>query len=125
MPQLRQSDVADDIVRHFQDRTTDTAEADLRVPIANFVSDEHAARERELMRRLPLVVAHHSELPTAGSFITRDVLGTSIIVVRRADNGVAAFLNMCRHRGGTGRGRGVRLEARVHVPVPRLVVRPR
>ena len=100
MPQLRQSDVADDIVRHFQDRTTDMAEADLRVPIANFVSDEHAARERELMRRLPLVVAHHSELPTAGSFITRNVLGTSIIVVRRADNGIAAFLNMCRHRGG-------------------------
>jgi phenylpropionate dioxygenase-like ring-hydroxylating dioxygenase large terminal subunit len=72
----------------------------LRVPVANFVSETRAAKERDLFRRLPLIVAHRSELPSPGSFITRNVLGASLLIVRADDGVVASYFNMCRHRGG-------------------------
>jgi phenylpropionate dioxygenase-like ring-hydroxylating dioxygenase large terminal subunit len=95
------SDAAyDRLLSHLRAGTTDLAENDLHVPISNFASDDRAAAELRLFRTLPLLVAHASELPEPGSFIVRDVLGTSVLVVRQEDDSVAAFLNMCRHRGG-------------------------
>jgi nitrite reductase/ring-hydroxylating ferredoxin subunit len=88
------------MVEHLKNGTTDLAAADLYVPISNFSSSEIAQRERDMMRARPLIVAHRSELPEPGSFITRDVLGTAIIIARQTDGSVAAFRNMCRHRGG-------------------------
>ncbi len=93
-------DVYDRLIGHIRNGTTDLADDDLRVPVANYVSEPHAEAERELFRRLPLVVAHISELPEPGAFLTRDVLGASILIVRQEDGSVASFLNMCRHRGG-------------------------
>ena len=57
-------------------------------------------RERDHMfARLPTVVAHVSELSTAGDFVKREVAGRSILVTRDAKGDVHAFLNICRHRG--------------------------
>jgi phenylpropionate dioxygenase-like ring-hydroxylating dioxygenase large terminal subunit len=47
----------------------------------------------------PNAVAHASELPDAGSFVTRTLAGRSILLARGDDNQVHAFLNVCRHRG--------------------------
>ena len=88
------------MIDHLRNSTTDMAQSDLRVPVANFVSNAHADAERALFRRLPLIVAHGSELAAPGSFITRDVLGASLLIVRQDDGTAAAFLNMCRHRRG-------------------------
>ncbi|WP_176594135.1 aromatic ring-hydroxylating dioxygenase subunit alpha [Sphingobium sp. EM0848] len=94
------SDVFDLMVDHIRNGTTDLADADLRIPSRHFSSEEHAAAERDLLRRLPLIAAHHAELPDPGSFITRDVMGVALLIVRQPDGTVAAFRNMCRHRGG-------------------------
>ncbi|HRD99726.1 MAG TPA: SRPBCC family protein, partial [Ilumatobacteraceae bacterium] len=56
--------------------------------------------EIAMMKRLPVVVAHHSELADNGSFLTRDILGVPLLIVRQSDGSIAAFYNMCRHRGG-------------------------
>ena len=45
------------MIAHLRNSTTDMAESDLRVPIANFISDTPAEAERALFRRLPLNVA--------------------------------------------------------------------
>jgi phenylpropionate dioxygenase-like ring-hydroxylating dioxygenase large terminal subunit len=92
-------DVQTRVIAHLKNDTTDLAESDLRVPVAHYVSPERALQERALFRRLPVVAAHASELPEAGDFVTRDLLGTPILLVRQSDGSVKGFLNMCRHRG--------------------------
>lgn len=44
-------------------------------------------------------VAHVSEIPDSGCYIVRDILGESVIIVRRPDGGVSGFFNVCTHRG--------------------------
>jgi phenylpropionate dioxygenase-like ring-hydroxylating dioxygenase large terminal subunit len=93
-------DVAARLTGHLRDDTTDLAPSDLRVPIAHFVSPERAAAEREAIRKVPLIVARGSEIEKPGAFVTREVLGVPLIVVRRTDGSVGCYINMCRHRGG-------------------------
>lgn len=88
------------LLEHLRNNTTDMAPQPLMVPIENFVSPERATAERALLKRLPIVVGHHSELPAPGTFITRTVLETALLIVRDSSGKVASYLNMCRHRGG-------------------------
>ena len=65
------------------------------------------------------------EIPEPGDFVEYEILDQSVVVVRGDDGEVRAFQNACRHRGvkvveGTRHAR-----ERLHVPVPRLVLRPR
>jgi phenylpropionate dioxygenase-like ring-hydroxylating dioxygenase large terminal subunit len=48
---------------------------------------------------MPLVVAHSSMLAAPGDFVTHDLSGVPLLVVRGDDGKVSAFLNVCRHRG--------------------------
>src|SRR5207253_7869010 len=46
-----------------------------------------------------LIVAHETEIPKAGDFVTRD-LGADPVIVSRARGGeINVLLNVCRHRG--------------------------
>ena len=45
-------------------------------------------------------VAHDSQLHAPGAYVTAEVAGNPIIVVRGKDGAVRAFYNVCRHRGG-------------------------
>ena len=96
----RDEGIVAELVRHIRNGTTDMAAADLLVPAANFTSPRRAADEIALMKRLPLVALHHSELARPGSFVTREILGVPVIIVRRKDGQVRGYLNICRHRGG-------------------------
>ena len=57
-----------------------------------------AERERIFARRWVLV-GRAAELDAPGSYMTADVAGESVIVVRQGDGTVRAMLNVCRHRG--------------------------
>jgi phenylpropionate dioxygenase-like ring-hydroxylating dioxygenase large terminal subunit len=46
-----------------------------------------------------LFVAHDSEVPSAGDYLTRSMGEDPIIVARGEDGAVRVFLNFCRHRG--------------------------
>jgi phenylpropionate dioxygenase-like ring-hydroxylating dioxygenase large terminal subunit len=86
------------IVDHLRNGTTDVADSALEVPAAHFIDPDHLARE--VFRRQPLVVATSGEVPESGSFVTRDLLGIPLLIVRQKDGSIAVFRNMCRHRGG-------------------------
>jgi len=48
-----------------------------------------------------LYVAHESEIPHAGDFVTRYMGEDPVVVWRGQDGRVRVFLNVCRHRGRT------------------------
>ena len=93
-------EIVNEMIAHLQNDTTDMAAHDIHVPIDHFVNPERAKAEIALMKTLPLLIAHCSELPNAGDFITRTVLDMPLLLSRQGDGTVQAFLNMCTHRGG-------------------------
>jgi phenylpropionate dioxygenase-like ring-hydroxylating dioxygenase large terminal subunit len=58
-----------------------------------------AAEQSVLFRRYPLVVAPSAAVPSSGDFVTEDIAGLPLLVVRGDDDQVRVFLNVCRHRG--------------------------
>ncbi|WP_432503897.1 aromatic ring-hydroxylating oxygenase subunit alpha [Serratia sarumanii] len=59
-----------------------------------------------------ICVAHRSELTEPNDYITREIIGENILVVRGRDNVLRAFYNVCPHRGhqllaGDGRAKNV------------------
>ncbi|MQT72501.1 Rieske 2Fe-2S domain-containing protein, partial [Pseudomonas sp. FSL R10-0071] len=59
-----------------------------------------------------ICVGHRSEVANSNDYITREVIGESIIVVRGRDNVLRAFYNVCPHRGhqllsGSGKAKNV------------------
>jgi phenylpropionate dioxygenase-like ring-hydroxylating dioxygenase large terminal subunit len=71
---------------------------DARVPVSAYTSASRFEAERAMFRRTPIAIAHASELASPGAFVTRDVAEMPVLLVR-ADDGVRAFVNVCRHRG--------------------------
>src|SRR3546814_10586904 len=46
-----------------------------------------------------MMAAHSTQIPKPGSFITLQLNRSNVIVTRRSDGTVGAYLNVCRHRG--------------------------
>ncbi len=84
---------------HMQARSTDMADTVTRIDIARYTDPERLAAEQTLLRRTPIFVSFSSKLSKPGDFITHDLLGLPILVLRDMDGTLRAFLNVCRHRG--------------------------
>jgi phenylpropionate dioxygenase-like ring-hydroxylating dioxygenase large terminal subunit len=61
--------------------------------------DVYRMEVEKVFDRCWLFVAHESEVPNAGDYVTRYMGEQSVIVVRGEDGVVRVLLNMCRHRG--------------------------
>jgi phenylpropionate dioxygenase-like ring-hydroxylating dioxygenase large terminal subunit len=80
--------------------TTAMADDESRIPVDSYRSPERfAIEQRALFRRLPIIVAHASEVASPGDFLTHDALGVPLVVARGSDGALRGFLNVCRHRG--------------------------
>jgi len=71
------------------------------IPVAHYIDESTFEQERDLIRRSMNIVGHGSQIESPGDFITRDVVGSPVILVRDKDGTAKAFLNVCRHRGAT------------------------
>ncbi|NMO03716.1 Rieske 2Fe-2S domain-containing protein [Gordonia sp. TBRC 11910] len=87
------------LIAHVDNDTTDYADDLLRVPFSVFDDPDLAKHEVDVVRRFPHIVAHVDEFTKTGSFITVELLGTPLLLVKQSDGGVRAFANVCRHRG--------------------------
>ena len=98
-PELQQR-LVKRVLAHLDARTTDTADRPSTRAVAAYLDPDVFAKERTaLFRTQPLAIAHVSQLATPGSFVTHDASGVPLLVVRGDDGELAAFLNVCRHRG--------------------------
>lgn len=91
--------VAQRILDHIAQGTTDTGAEVWREPVANYRSAERLAAELAVLRRLPVPFCPSAALPETGSYVAREAAGVPLLVVRGADGKARAFRNACRHRG--------------------------
>ncbi len=70
------------------------------LPRSAYVDLEHFRAERErIFFRQWFCVGRQEELPGAGDHLVCDVAGESILVTRTRQGDLAAYYNVCRHRG--------------------------
>lgn len=73
---------------------------DRTLPREAYVDTGWFDRERDrIFETQWFAVGRLEELPEPGDHIVCDVAGESIIVTRQRDGGLAAYVNLCRHRG--------------------------
>lgn len=78
--------------------------------------DIHAQEIGKIFRRSWLYAGHVTDLPEAGSYMTEDLAGQPVLILRSKDGQIRAFFNVCQHRGHillSGRGK---LKARIICP---------
>ncbi|HGV3018575.1 TPA: carnitine monooxygenase, oxygenase subunit YeaW, partial [Escherichia coli] len=81
---------------------------------ARFYTDQNTfEHEKEnVFAKSWICVAHSSELANANDYVTREIIGESIVLVRGRDKVLRAFYNVCPHRGhqllsGEGKAKNV------------------
>jgi phenylpropionate dioxygenase-like ring-hydroxylating dioxygenase large terminal subunit len=98
----RQDQIAEarKLLAHIDNRTTALAENVYRNPVNDYTCARRAARERALFfEDGPINIGLSALLPRPGDWMTHDHAGVPILIARREDGSLAAFLNVCRHRG--------------------------
>ncbi len=92
--------VAQRVLDHIANGTTDEGQDVWREPVANYRSPQRLTAEIEqVLRRSPIPFCPSAALPQAGSYVAREAAGIPLVVVRGNDGTVRAFRNACRHRG--------------------------
>ncbi|HUN51858.1 MAG TPA: aromatic ring-hydroxylating dioxygenase subunit alpha [Candidatus Sulfotelmatobacter sp.] len=106
----RQIELLDRLVGVDVSQPWNYAPASMRNPAAAYTDPERFARERRILfRERPQFVGLSGECARPGAFITADLGGIPIAVLRQEDGSLRAMVNACRHRGATlleGRGTG-------------------
>jgi Rieske 2Fe-2S family protein len=84
----------------FKPRTPLPATA-FTLPAEYYTSADVFRKEQDrFFHRMWMCVGRLEDLPSTGSYLTCDVAGASLVVLRATDDGqVRAFHNVCRHRG--------------------------
>ncbi|AXI08283.1 Rieske 2Fe-2S domain-containing protein [Oceanobacillus sp. 143] len=62
-------------------------------------SDIYQLELERIFKRNWLFIAHETEIPSPGDYVTRRMGEEDVIVSRGEDNEIRVFLNFCRHRG--------------------------
>jgi len=91
----------------------ENAEEAYTIPAAYYTQPEVFADEEEkIFANNWICLAHASEVAESNAYITREVIGENILVVRGRDGTLRAFYNVCPHRGhqllqGSGKAKNV------------------
>ena len=65
-----------------------------------YLSDELFALEQErLFAKAWIFIGHGSQVPRPGDYITQEIAGQQMILVRQSDGTLAVVMNRCAHKG--------------------------
>lgn len=97
---LNDKDVAQRVLDHIANKTTDAGEDLWREPVQHYLCPRRFEDEMQtVLRRYPIPFCPSAALPEAGSYVARTAAGIPLVVVRGDDGVVRGFRNACRHRG--------------------------
>lgn len=110
MPRQEAVELTRRVLKHFENDSLDTADQVWREPRDTYVDPDRFAADLRMLRSVPHVIGWGGEVAEPGSYTTKDVLGTPVVVTRAHDGQLRAFVNGCAHRGaqvadGCGRAR--------------------
>lgn len=92
--------VARRLMANCEDDRGDWADAPMKVPASTYRDPHRWQREMDrVFHRSPLVVALSADVAEPGDYVTEDIAGRPVVVVRGDDGRVRTFVNACRHRG--------------------------
>ena len=92
--------LAEKLLSHVENNTTDQVEGTLSVPTSAYTDPQRWEREMQLIfKRLPLMLALSVELANPGDYKAIEVVGRPVLITRGKDGQARAFLNVCAHRG--------------------------
>lgn len=99
MASVLQADWLARVRDHMVARSTDMADSIARVDVMRYTEPARLAAEQALLRRHPIALSFAAKLAQPGDYVTHDLLGLPILLLRDMDGQLQAFLNVCRHRG--------------------------
>ena len=67
-------------------------------PAVNHSVEFHEHEQQSVFMQEWICVGRHDEIPNPGDYLTHDIAGVPILVVRQNDRTVNAFVNACAHR---------------------------
>jgi phenylpropionate dioxygenase-like ring-hydroxylating dioxygenase large terminal subunit len=109
--------IAEKVVGHVENGTTDQAADILKVPTSDYTSNERWSVEMEnIFQTLPLMLALSIEMPNPGDYKSIEVTGIPILITRDKNNNVNAFRNVCSHRGAIIAQEGIGNRSRFSCP---------
>jgi len=96
---LSDQDVAQRVLTHIANKTTDSGDEVWREPVQNYLCPRRFEDEIRILRRYPTPFCPSAALPVEGSYVARTAAGIPLVVVRGDDGVARGFRNACRHRG--------------------------
>ena len=100
MKREAQLELARQIQAYVKDGSTALAPEIFRNPVAAYSDTGRALLEKErLFRGLPLFMGLSSRLPGPGDYLSEEIAGVPVLLVRDREGKLRAFANICRHRG--------------------------
>lgn len=105
------------VLRLVEAETLELADGTVEVLTEVFTSQDRFEADRAMMARVPHVVGWGGEIRSPGDYTTKDVAGTSVLLVRGEAGEVRAFVNACAHRGtavASGCGHAARFTCPYH-----------
>jgi phenylpropionate dioxygenase-like ring-hydroxylating dioxygenase large terminal subunit len=100
MEHTQQLELIDKLLLHLERGTTASADVIRGAEISVYSNGDLLALEKQkFFREWPLVAAMTADIPNAGDFLTQDILGSPVLLIRGHDGIARSFLNVCRHRG--------------------------
>ena len=100
MKRETQLELARVLQAYARDGSTALAPDVFRNPVAAYSDPARARLERDrLFRGQPLFMGLSCRLRNPGEFLTEEIAGVPVLLVRGQDRALRAFANICRHRG--------------------------
>ena len=85
---------------NVHNKTSDQTTSVRELPADSYRDPDRFERELQLIfKEVPLLVALTCDIPAAGDYMTMNMAGYPLLIVRGDDGRARVFLNICRHRG--------------------------
>ena len=93
-------DIKDRLHNLIMNRETDYANDIYRNPVKEYIDSKRNLLEKKILfKNNPVCIGIASDIPNKGDWFTLDLIDTPLLIVRKNSRDIAAYINICTHRG--------------------------